>query len=390
MWVLWAAGCGEEAPSGPRVAGGYYLGAEACRQCHSTAYNAEIKTAHFNTFVDDPNDPGDFVSVWKEQGQPTECLPCHTTGWNEEVDNHGADEVAYRKERLGIQCEQCHGPGSEHVAGGGDPTKINVDYSSELCGSCHTGEHHPTYEEWETSAHKEALEDLQGLPFAEDECLECHSADYWYDRTVTLETAKYGITCVMCHFAHGSNFEYQLREEGEKLCALCHTDERAQPGETPHHPQDEMLAGFGGYEWEEGGPYTNSPHTYLIDERCVKCHMYTRSFAPNRPAITGHSWKPNIAVCQECHPGTTNFNIGGARTHIQNLLDQLYAELEQQQNENDPIYLRAKFDYEFVNNDKSLGVHNYNYAEKLLEDSIEFYTPSNKGYVHARPPVARR
>ena len=364
--------CGETT-TGPGEADGYYLGAEACRQCHSTAYNDEIETRHFKTFDKDST----FFKAWTGAGQPDSCLLCHTTGWNTNENNHGADEAEYRKNLLGIQCEACHGPGSEHVKGGGDPSKITVDYSAELCGSCHTGSHHPTYDEWKVSDHADALVSLKGSSHAQDRCLACHSADYWYDRNVTLETAKEGITCVMCHFAHGSNFEYQLREEGEKLCALCHTTEGSRPPSSPHHPQDEMLLGIGGYEWPQGGPYQNSPHTYDIDERCMKCHMYTREYeSAEVPAITGHSWVPNIEVCRECHRNANSFNVHGARTRIQNLMDNLEAKLDQQQNEEAQDYIYAKFNYNFVNADASVGVHNYDYAKQLLEDSIQFYTPS--------------
>jgi predicted CXXCH cytochrome family protein len=364
--------CGETT-TGPGEAEGYYLGAEACKQCHSTAYKNESHTKHFNTFDEEST----FFKSWKGAGKPDSCLLCHTTGWNTSEANHGADEVDYRKNLLGIQCESCHGPGSEHVKGGGDPNKITVDYSAKLCGSCHTGGHHPTYDEWKTSDHANALTSLKGSSHASDHCLACHSSDYWYDRTVTLETAKEGITCVMCHFAHGSNFEYQLREEGEKLCGLCHTSEGSQPPSSPHHPQDEMLLGIGGYEWPQGGPYRNTAHTYDIEERCMKCHMYTKGYeSEENPAITGHSWKPNVEVCRECHKGTNNFNIHGAQTKIGNLMTTLKAKLDQQKNEEAPDYINAKFNHGFVGADASEGVHNFDYARQLLEDSIEFYTPS--------------
>jgi predicted CXXCH cytochrome family protein len=366
--------CGETT-TGPGEAEGYYLGAAACRQCHSSTLHQAETTRHFLTFVDDPKNPYDFVSIWKADGQPDACLQCHTTGWDPAVDNHGADEAAYRKNLLGIQCEACHGPGSEHVKGGGDASKITVSYDAGVCGSCHVGDHNPTYEEWKTSAHAGALEGLKSSSHASDDCLICHSADYWYNRTVTLDTARYGITCVMCHLAHGSNFDHQLREEGERVCALCHTDERARPPSSPHHSQDEMLLGVGGYEWPQGGPYLNSPHTYF-EERCIKCHMYTKPYEEGSPAIKGHTWKPRIEVCRECHKGANNFNIHGARTEIRKLLAELEAKLEQQKNENAPDYIYANFDYGFCDSEGSYGVHNYNYSKQLLEDSIEFYTPS--------------
>ncbi|MEE8640465.1 MAG: multiheme c-type cytochrome [bacterium] len=367
--------CGETT-TGPDEAEGYYLGVEACKQCHSSTYKIYASTEHSTSFVDDPENDHDFYDSWTGAGRPDSCLECHTTGWDTSKANHGADEVDYRKNLLGIQCESCHGPGSEHVKGGGDPDQITIDYSAEMCGACHTDDHHPTYDEWEKSDHKHSLTSLKGSSHASDTCMECHSADYWYDRTLTLDTAQEGITCVMCHFAHGSTYEHQLRGSAEEMCMECHTDHGSRPPSSPHHSQKEMFGGFGGYEWPQGGPYLDSGHTYGVEEKCVSCHMYTKSMEAPNPAITGHSWKPNIEVCRECHKGANNFNIHGAQTKIGNLMATLEAKLEQQKNEEAEDYIYANFDYKFVDADASRGVHNYLYAKKLLEDSIEFYTPS--------------
>jgi hypothetical protein len=40
--------------------------------------------------------------------------------------------------RLDLQCENCHGPGREHVEGGGDPGLITVEPDEALCRTCHT------------------------------------------------------------------------------------------------------------------------------------------------------------------------------------------------------------------------------------------------------------
>lgn len=373
--IIMAIGCAKEITGPGTTAGARYVGAEVCRLCHSTAYNDEMMTAHFNTMVDDPDDPFDFISIWEEDGSPEFCLRCHTTGWDESLDNGGADEPGRLKLMSGVKCEVCHGPGSEHVEGGGDVTKIEVRYESELCGSCHNGAHHPTYDEWEESDHAIALEDLLDSGHAGDHCLECHSADYYYDRTITVETAVYSIECVRCHDAHGSNEEHQLILPAEEMCASCHNAGGAQVGSTPHHTSLEMLVGYGAYEWA-GEDYPNSPHKDLIEERCVRCHMYTEEYEDEEnPAIAGHSFEPELYVCQACHAGATDFNINGSQTDIENLLAQLDAELEAG-DEEDQWYAEALFNYYFVTNDGgSRGAHNYKYAKALLEDAIFYYEP---------------
>ena len=59
-----------------------YVGAETCKTCHEEIYNAWEKTPHWKTTLNKEGGPS-------KQG-----------------------------------CEGCHGPGADHVAGGGDVTKI--------------------------------------------------------------------------------------------------------------------------------------------------------------------------------------------------------------------------------------------------------------------------
>ena len=64
--------------------GSKYVGADTCKTCHEEIYNAWEKTPHWKTTLNTKGGPS-------KQG-----------------------------------CEGCHGPGADHVAGGGDKTKIFV------------------------------------------------------------------------------------------------------------------------------------------------------------------------------------------------------------------------------------------------------------------------
>ena len=66
--------------SAPSSEASKYVGAETCKTCHEDIYNAWEKTPHWKTTL------------------------------NKEPSHQG--------------CDGCHGPGAEHVAGGGDKTKI--------------------------------------------------------------------------------------------------------------------------------------------------------------------------------------------------------------------------------------------------------------------------
>src|ERR1700721_1755420 len=78
-----------------------YVGAETCKTCHEEIYDAWEKTPHWKTTLNTKGGPS-------------------TQG-----------------------CEGCHGPGADHVAGGGDKTRIFVfkgksrQETRARCLSCH-------------------------------------------------------------------------------------------------------------------------------------------------------------------------------------------------------------------------------------------------------------
>jgi predicted CXXCH cytochrome family protein len=155
------------------------------------------------------------------------CAYCHTTGLNLERG---------RWEDEGVQCESCHGPGSQHQELADDAGRRPSDEEliairgalanvndPQICGQCHsqgssganpfptgyfpnnplvaegvfalsaagdpvhwwTNQHGKSanmqYNEWLTSSHPQALSNLQNVEgeIAAD-CLTCHSADYAY------------------------------------------------------------------------------------------------------------------------------------------------------------------------------------------------------------------
>ena len=290
-----------------------------------------------------------------------------------------------------VQCENCHGCGGKHVSNPSQNPML-VPLEAELCGSCHQGFHHPTYEQWSNSRHAVALETIENHPFGNDSCLICHSAEAILATgqkvvlaQLTTVVAKNSITCAACHDPHGSPNEAQLREPTADICLTCHTSGGTLPGNAPHHPQREMLLGIGGFEAtgdEAIGP--NSDHTTVALSRCVTCHVFQEHPTdPTRenPVNTGHTFEPNVPnACQQCHPGQSAVReLQEAEHEIQTLLDEIAPFLDP----SDPSYIDpatlsgpdvdryevAKFNSEFVEADASNGVHNLDYARRLLEIS---------------------
>ena len=71
------------------------------------------------------------------------CVGCHVTGYGE----IGGTSLGYTKKLENIQCETCHGPGSEHVAAKGleDPPAIQRNTPSPVCTNCHNEHHSDTF-----------------------------------------------------------------------------------------------------------------------------------------------------------------------------------------------------------------------------------------------------
>ncbi len=118
-----------------------YIGAEKCKMCHKTEYNSWAAMKHAKAF--------DLLKP--EEQKDEKCLACHTTGPGK------TDKVLE-----GIQCEACHGPGSEYksIKIMKDPEKARtvglIDPGKEVCVGCHN-EKSPTfkgfnYEEVKTKA----------------------------------------------------------------------------------------------------------------------------------------------------------------------------------------------------------------------------------------------
>ena len=94
----------EQAPEPAPPAGQVYTGNRACSSCHFKEYMTWKKTKHTSAFTDMPA---------KYHADP-ECLKCHVTGYGAKGGYTAGTSPAVLKDLLGVSCEACHGPGSEH------------------------------------------------------------------------------------------------------------------------------------------------------------------------------------------------------------------------------------------------------------------------------------
>jgi predicted CXXCH cytochrome family protein len=124
----------------------------------------------------------------------------------------------------------------------------------------------------------------------------------------TIATGE-GVTCVVCHDPHGSEFPSQLRyamdvrDPETNLCAKCH-NRRSEPDwagsrDSPHAPHGPLVFGTAGW-WPPGVEFIEGQSTHGSEANpklCATCHIskYNVTDAVTgafQVTVTGHSFAP--------------------------------------------------------------------------------------------------
>ena len=107
-----------------------YVSSGACAQCHQAQYIQWSNSGHAHATDKLP-------PRWVEF--ETSCLSCHATG--QRTDAAGQLVLASLQS---VHCEQCHGPGGEHIK---KPTKGygRINNAQALCAACHTAATSPQF-----------------------------------------------------------------------------------------------------------------------------------------------------------------------------------------------------------------------------------------------------
>ncbi len=280
-------------------AGETYVGspAENCSTCHSVQVNNWTETDHGE----------DHSNVYGSNKYNDSCAPCHVVGYDEGsggFDSSQEYNSPHNEMFLKIQCENCHGPASAHMAAPMDKQSridsINLDRDPfTACAGfgtsgCHGGERQWGNEEipgWNASAHSPEDNSGGGLNSA---CAECKSPSQFNpDEEIeyTLDEWR-GITCGDCHDTHNvTPYPAQLKWDEEEICEECHKEGH----QTMRNSEEDIE--------EEGVPSVNrEDYPYMDEVSCVECHMWgTGHGTPEEYAVQGHSMEPSIEGCVDCH-----------------------------------------------------------------------------------------
>jgi DmsE family decaheme c-type cytochrome len=246
-----------------------YVGVDVCKTCHEDLYQKNFeKTPHFKTTL---------------------------------KDGHG--------------CESCHGPGSAHVEGGGDVSKIisfkdmSRQESSSRCLTCH-GESH---EQRHFSASSHASSDVGCLDChsphhatepqhllakkAPDLCYGCHvSAKADFARPYHHRVNEGLVRCSDCHNVHGTTTIRQVRTlpSGDAVCFKCHADKQG-PFVYEHVPV--KTEGCSSCHTPHGSTNPRLLRVNTINLLCLQCHTFPVQ-GPQGPA---HNQATKYQACTMCH-----------------------------------------------------------------------------------------
>ena len=192
---------------------------EICQTCHPALYLSWDQSAQGQALVDPI-----FQEEWENQGNPRECLICHTTGVDPKTNTWIAD---------GITCQACHSPIAENHPSDPMPT----DRSAALCEQCHS----QTVFEWKLSVHRQS-----GL-----DCVDCHG-----QHSTTLRAEDTAQLCAGCHRDRASNFAHSSHSKEDLTCGDCHLESLNEAG------------------IEERG-HSEKDHSFRPKlDACNECHIY--------------------------------------------------------------------------------------------------------------------
>lgn len=107
-----------------------YVGTTACKDCHQALYESYLHGSKKARSSRSVKRMAPKLTAEELRG----CFGCHTTGYG-----RPGGFVSFEKtpELADAGCEVCHGPGSAHVASGGDPARITAKPAMALCETCH-------------------------------------------------------------------------------------------------------------------------------------------------------------------------------------------------------------------------------------------------------------
>jgi DmsE family decaheme c-type cytochrome len=240
------------------------------------------------------------------------CLGCHA----QEIEHFKFTMMGRLQTQGKMQCETCHGPGSEHVRLGGgrgvggiisfrgDDRSRTVAENNAICLSCHERGERTM---WDGSVHQlrdVACSDCHTVmrnvsaqhqlktPFEPDTCYQCHKdkrAQVMFSSHMPVLEGK--MVCSDCHNPHGSFTEAMLRTDSiNDTCYKCHAEKRG-PFLFEHEPVRENCLNC----HNPHGSINQDMLRLSMPRLCYECHTIGHAQSgPNSQFTMGQA-------CLNCH-----------------------------------------------------------------------------------------
>jgi hypothetical protein len=319
-------------------------------------------------------------------------------------------------------------------------TRVEVVQEPQSCFTCHSDQNTilvDAEQQWENSRHSTG----STLNENDSSCKNCHTSEGFIaiaegtTAPATIENPT-AIHCFTCHAPHTtgdfrlrittprtlqSGVSFQLNSGN--ICAQCHQARRnvavyitnpitMSSRFGPHHSnQADLLLGTNGYEYT-GYAYNRTSHreATTADGRdgCLECHYK----ATSQYVVGGHSFNMrgevhgeevlNVGACAPCHGSIDDFAEIGPGYSMRDSVEAYTADLKARlvaaglvdaatglpravSTSRDSA--GAVWNYMFVEEDRSVGMHNPLYALDLLKSSIQYMSrPTPQGYALRREP----
>jgi hypothetical protein len=278
------------------------------------------------------------------------CTTCHNdtnliagkdVAWSESVHGSGP-AAAYAGGRP--DCTGCHSSSGFNAALAAGVNNADAQQSAEAnagridCRACHNIHKTYTGEDW-------ALKTVDPV------------------KLVALDATYDGGMGNLCANCHQQRTPFPEAVDGKVKVTSTHWGGH-------HGPEAALLLGVGG-AGVEGQP---SPHYQMVKDTCVTCHL--GGAGPN----ANHTFMPVAGNCVTCHADATNLDVNGKQTEIKAKLEEVKAALQAKGLMDDagaPIVgeypeaqAAALWNYLFVEEDKSDGVHNMTFANAMLDAAL--------------------
>jgi len=203
----------------------------------------------------------------------------------------------------GVECEECHGPGSLHVGGGGDISKIisfshrSAPDANGVCLSCHANE--ASLRNWTAGPHASNMV----------RCTECHQTHSYGAKLASQKEASFnlmtpGRLTAVENVVPEAKVIVQPPWQANDACLRCHETQRGQMSLPYHHPLREGKMSCGDCHDPHGGAAGNNLRMANTNQLCLSCHaQYRGPYAYQHPPVT-----ENCMICHSVH-GSPNTNL---------------------------------------------------------------------------------